>query len=174
MFEQGYVQIFTGDGRGKTSAALGTSLRVLGNGGKVFFAQFIKGREVSSEFHALAAFGTHFEHHMFGKGRFIKGKPDGDDLAFAEKGLRKCALALSSGDYNLVVMDELNGAVSCGLLNVKDVLEMIKLRNSRTELVITGRGAHPELVAVADLVSDIVPVKHYYEKGVKARRGIEF
>jgi len=170
----GYLQIYTGNGKGKTTAALGLSLRVLGNGGKVFFGQFIKGPKLSSEFKALKLLGDAFTHETFGAGRFIKDAPSERDIRLALEGLQRCSEALVSGEYDLVVMDELNGAVNCGLFTIEQAVEAIETRNSRTELVITGRGVPPELAGIADLVSEINPVKHYFEKGVPARRGIEF
>jgi cob(I)alamin adenosyltransferase len=169
---QGYIQIYTGDGKGKTTASLGVVLRILGNGGKVFYAQFIKGKK-SSEFIPLEKFSDTFTHRMFGTGRFIRSTPSPEDLNIAENGLNECRDALSSGNYDLIVLDELNGALQCGVLQLSEVIETVKMRHSQTELIITGRNAHPELVEIADLVSEIIPVKHYFEKGVISRNGIE-
>lgn len=170
----GQIQIYTGNGKGKTTAALGLSLRALGNGGKVFFGQFIKGPKPSSEFEALKAFGNNFIHKTFGAGRFIKGAPSDTDIRLAKEGLIQSSDALASGDYAMVVMDELNGAIGCGLFSVEQVLEAIKPRDSRTELVITGRNAHKKLAELAGLISEIQPIKHYFDNGVPARKGIEF
>ena len=173
ILEQGYIQVYTGDGKGKTTASLGVALRVLGNNGKVFFAQFIKGRP-SSEFSALSLFEKNFTHKMFGSGRFIKKQPQEDEIKQAENGLKECCNALSSGKYDLVVMDELNGALGCGILQIDEVTAALKMRSSHTEIIITGREAPPELIAMADLVSEIQPVKHYFENGVNARKGVEY
>jgi cob(I)alamin adenosyltransferase len=169
-----FLQIYTGDGKGKTTAALGVALRTIGAGGRVFFGQFIKGPRPSSEFEALKSFGDRFVHETFGAGRFIKGAPSETDVGLAENGLRTCSEALASGDYDLLVMDELNGALNSALLPVEHVLKAIETRSSRTELIITGRNAPPELAELADLISEITPVKHYFEAGVPARKGIEF
>lgn len=173
MFKIGYIQIYTGNGKGKTTASLGVSLRVLGAGGKVFYAQFIKGKTLSSEFKALDKFKKNFTYQSFGKGRFIKGKPAHEDIELAKKGLSACTEAMASGKYDLVVLDELNGAVKCGLLPITDVLSAIENKNEKTELIITGRNAPVELIKIADLVTDMQAVKHYFERGVAARTGIE-
>lgn len=170
----GQIQIYTGDGKGKTTAALGLSLRTLGNGGRVFFGQFIKGPKPSSEFEALKVFKDRFIHKTFGAGRFIKGAPSETDIRLAKEGLLISSNALASGDYDLVVMDELNGAIGCGLFTVERVLEAIQSRDPRSELVITGRNAPEKLAKIADLISDIHPIKHYFDNGVPARKGIEF
>jgi cob(I)alamin adenosyltransferase len=169
-----YIQIYTGDGKGKTTAALGLSLRVLGNAGKVFFGQFIKGPKPSSEFEALKLFGDKFTHKTFGAGRFIKRAPSETDIKLAMEGLHVSSFALASGDYDMVVLDELNGAIDCGLFSVEQVLKSIKPRNPRTELVITGRNTPEQLARIADLISETIPVKHYFDNGVPARKGIEF
>ena len=174
LLKKGYIQIYTGNGKGKTTASLGVTLRILGNGGRVFFAQFIKGRVKSSEFEALEKFTPDFIHKMYGAGRFIKEQPSSEDITLAENGLKECSKALSSGEFDLVVMDELNGAISCGLLNITDIIKVIHVRNPQTELIITGRNAHPELIKLADLVSETSPIKHYFESGVPCRKGIEF
>ena len=185
MLKQGYIQIYTGNGKGKTTASLGVALRILGAGGKVFYAQFIKGENLSSEFKTLVKLSPplqssvetssadFFTYKSFGKGRFIKGPPAPEDINAAKKGLNECGKALSSGSYDLVVMDELNGAVKCGLCSIGEVMKVINLRTPQTELIITGRDAHPNLIAIADLVTEMNPVKHYFDKGVSARKGIE-
>jgi cob(I)alamin adenosyltransferase len=173
MLKQGYIQIYTGNGKGKTTASLGVALRILGAGGKVFYAQFIKGKTLSSEFDALRKFDASFTYKSFGKGRFIKGSPAPEDIEAAKDGLSECGKALSSGNYDLVVMDELNGALKCGLFSLQDAILAINLRTSHTELIITGRNALPELIESADLVTEMTSVKHYFEQGVHARTGIE-
>ena len=168
------IQIYTGDGKGKTTAALGVALRVLGCGGSVYFGQFIKGPKLSSEFKALEIFGSRFVHAAFGAGRFIKGAPSKRDVELARQGLTAASEALASGDYDLVVLDEINGAVTCGLLMIDDALEAIDKRHPETELIITGRGAPAKIAEIADLISEITSVKHYFDKGIPARKGIEF
>ena len=174
ILKQGCIQIYTGNGKGKTTASLGVVLRVLGVGGRVFYAQFIKGRVRSSEFNILAKFAPNFVHKMFGAGRFIKGEPSEEDKILAKNGLEECTEALSSGQFDIVVMDELNGALNCRLLEISDVVNVLKQKHKQTELIITGRNAPHELTDIADLVSEIAPVKHYFEAGIPCRKGIEF
>lgn len=173
MHVRGYIQVYTGNGKGKTTASLGLSLRALGADMKVFFAQFIKDGN-SSEFKALRKFGDAFTHRAFGKGRFIMGKnPSGEDCRIAREGLKICGEIISSGNFGLVVMDEANSAVSAGLFSIDELMETLALKHPATEIVITGRNARPELLEKADLVSEIMEVKHYWKKGVAAREGIE-
>ena len=173
MLKQGYIQIYTGNGKGKTTASLGVVLRILGAGGKVYYAQFIKGKTLSSEFKALTKFGDAFSYNAFGLGRFIKKTPAADDIKIAQHGLSECGKALASGEYNLVVMDELNGALNCKLFTLDEIIKTIGLRTSQTELIITGRNAPPKLIELADLVTEMQPVKHYFDQKVPARIGIE-
>lgn len=173
MLKKGYVQVYTGDGKGKTSASLGLCLRALACGLRVFYAQFIKNGK-SSEFKVLGAASPAFTHRAFGYGRFIKGKPSAKDYEFASAGLQECREAVSSGKYDVVVMDEANGAVKAGLFTADNVLEVIKAKHQKVELIITGRNAAPEIISAADLVTEMNVIKHYMAKGVKARKGIEF
>ncbi|KWT83679.1 cob(I)yrinic acid a,c-diamide adenosyltransferase [Candidatus Magnetominusculus xianensis] len=168
----GKVQVYTGDGKGKTTAAVGLSVRALGAGLRVFFAQFIKSRE-SSEFTALAAFGERFCLRRFGMG-FVWGAPSQEDKDAAQAGLLQARESMLSSTYDIVVLDEINVAISCGLISSKDIVELIKDRPDGVELVLTGRGAPEEITAAADLVTELKEIKHYYHSGVKARKGIEY
>ena len=174
------VQIYTGDGKGKTTAALGCALRMLGIGGHVMFGQFIKGRILSSEFKILNEYSDRFRYKSFGRGRFIKGKPSEEDLKLASEGLKECKKIVQSTEYDLIVLDELNGAIGCGLFSVDEIVEFINFYKRETEdsgrcteLIITGRNAPAQLIEIADLVSEIKCVKHYFQSGVSARAGIE-
>jgi cob(I)alamin adenosyltransferase len=169
---KGYIQVYTGDGKGKTTAALGLSLRAAGAGLSVYFAQFIK-QGAYSEITALEVFSDRITVEQFGRGRFITGTPAPGDLAAAEDGLEKVRVAMVSGKYDVIVLDEANGAVQLGLFPVTALLEIMDAKPDGLELVITGRGAHEEVVARADLVTEMKAVKHYYAKGVPAREGIE-
>ncbi len=169
---KGYVQVYTGDGKGKTTAALGVALRAAGAGYRVFIGQFIKAGEFS-EIKALRRFDDLISIHQFGKGRFIKGTPSEEDIKSAGRGLAKLKEAASSGDYQLVIVDEGNVALSCQLFPLSGLLELIDARHPETELIITGRGAQPEVIDKADLVTEMRPIKHYYDAGVSARVGIE-
>ncbi len=169
---KGYVQIYTGNGKGKTTAALGVALRAAGAGYRVFIGQFIKAGEFS-EIKALGRFNDLIFVEQFGKGRFIKGKPSNEDIDMAREGLKKLRRIVSSGEYQVVIVDEGNVAVKSDLISSEDLLELIDLRHPETELIITGRGALPEVIEKADLVTEMRPIKHYYDAGVPARVGIE-
>ena len=170
--KNGYVQIYTGDGKGKTTAALGLCLRAVGSGLKVYVGQLLK-KSNFSEIKAIKAHLKNVEVHQFGSGQFVRGKPTKADIRKAAAGFLQVTDALLSGDYDLVIADELNVAVSLELVTVQNVLDLMKSKPTHVELVITGRNAHPLLVRNADLVTEMRKKKHYYDKGVKARRGIE-
>lgn len=169
---KGYFHIYTGNGKGKTTAALGLAVRAAGAGLKVYFAQFIKGGKYS-EVKALQRFADLITVEQFGLGRFIKGKPQPADIEAAGKGLAKMKEVVASGEYAVVILDEANVALSCGLFELADLKELIAARAGQTELVITGRGAVQELIDQADLVTEMREIKHYYNAGVDARVGIE-
>ncbi len=170
--KKGYIQIYTGDGKGKTTAALGLALRAAGAGLNVYIGQFIKSGDYS-EIKALSRHADRITVQQFGRGRFIKGNPAPDDVAEAQKGLQAIRAALASGDYQVVVMEEGSVAVMCGLFGVEEILEIMSTKPDSVELVITGRGADPRVIARADLVTEMTAVKHYYQTGVPARLGIE-
>ncbi len=170
--KKGFVQVYTGDGKGKTTAAIGLSVRAAGAGLKVFIAQFIKAGDYS-EIKALKKFSDHITIRQFGQGRFIRGKPADEDITAAQKGLDAVKSAVLSGEYDVVVIEEGNVAVTCGLLSVRDLLDIIAMKPERVEIVITGRGAEPSVIEKADLVTEMKEIKHYYQKGVQARVGIE-
>jgi len=170
---KGYVQVYTGDGKGKTTAALGLALRAAGAGFKVFIAQFVKGKEYS-EIRALERFSDTITLKQYGQGCWInEGEPNRDDILSAQNGLEEVKNIIGSGNYQLVILDEANIAVYFNLFPVEDLLKLINSRPSHVELVITGRRAHPLIVESADLVTEMREVKHYYNQGVEARVGIE-
>ncbi|MDD5556704.1 MAG: cob(I)yrinic acid a,c-diamide adenosyltransferase [bacterium] len=169
---KGYIQLYTGDGKGKTTAALGLALRAAGAGMRVFIVQFIKGRGYSED-RALARLRPAVTVRRFGRGCFIRRAPSPADVAAARKGLKAAEAALLSGKYGLVILDEAAVAARLGLFPVSDLLRLADLKPRAVELVITGRGAHPSLKRRADLVTEMREVKHYFRRGVKARRGIE-
>jgi cob(I)alamin adenosyltransferase len=169
---QGYVQVYTGNGKGKTTAALGLSLRAAGAGLKVFIGQFIKKGDYS-EIKALARFSDLITVEQFGQGRFIDGKPDPDDIALCRRGLVRMREVIASGNYPVVILEEANIAVKYGLFSESELAELILTKPAEVELVITGRDATDRIMALADLVTEMRAVKHYYEKGVASRVGIE-
>lgn len=171
-FKNGYIQVYTGDGKGKTTAALGLALRAAGAGLKVYIAQFIKSGDYS-EIKALSRLADHITVEQFGLGRFIKAKPSPEDRAAAQKGLEAIRSALISGNYQVVIMEEGNVAAMCGLFPVDEILAIMTQKPGDVELVITGRGADARVIDKADLVTEMKAVKHYYQDGVAARVGIE-
>ena len=171
-FDRGYVQVYTGDGKGKTTAAIGLAVRAAGAGLRVYFAQFIKmGRY--NEIRALEVFGDRIVCRQYGRGCWLRGEPVAEDIRLARQGLDEVEGIIRSGEYQLVILDEANVATWFGLFSVEDLLHLIDIKPERVELVFTGRKADPRLVERADLVTDMCEVKHYYRQGVPAREGIE-
>lgn len=169
--KQGYIQIYTGNGKGKTTAALGISLRAVCAGKRVFFGQFIKGMEYSEL--KAPEYLPDFVIKQFGRGCFIENKAEEADIIAARAGLEVFNEVLKSGEYDLVVLDEVNVAIHFGLIETGEVLKVLKNRSPGVEVVLTGRYAPEELIEIADLVTEMREIKHYYKKGVKARTGIE-
>jgi len=169
---EGYLQIYTGNGKGKTTAAIGLAIRALGAGFEVFLGQFLKSGEYS-EIKALHRFEPQIEIYQFGRGCFVRGRPSPEDYQEAQAGWQRCLEALTSPKFRLLIFDELNLALYFGLLKLDEVLEALKARPRDKEVVITGRYAPKELIDLADLVTEMREIKHYYQKGVLARVGIE-
>jgi cob(I)alamin adenosyltransferase len=167
-----YVHVYTGDGKGKTTSALGLVLRAAGAGHKVFLAQFVKGGRYS-ELNALERFDDLVTVEQFGNGRFINGNPSESDFKAARNGLIKMKKIVTSGEYKVVVLDEANIAVHYNLFSIAELIDVIDSRAEDTEIIITGRKATPEILEKADLVTEMKAVKHYYKEGVRARVGIE-
>ena len=170
--QNGQFQVYTGDGKGKTTAALGLALRASGAGLRVFIGQFMKAGP-TSELSALARLeNVRVEQFGSGKGLLMGREADAEDIACARAGLARVKAAL--GGYDVVIADEINCACAHGLLDVSDLMALIDARPDRTELVFTGRGAREEVLARADLVTEMRAVRHYYaQKGLCARVGIE-
>jgi cob(I)alamin adenosyltransferase len=169
---KGYVQVYTGDGKGKTTAAIGLAIRALGAGWPVFFAQFLKTGEYS-EHKALAQFSDHLTIKTYGRNVFIKGEPEEEDRRLAQEAYQEIAEIVASGRHRLVVLDEANVAVHYGLITVDQILNLIDRRAEGVELLITGRYAHSRLIERADLITEMRGVKHYFDQGIKARVGVE-
>lgn len=167
------VQIYTGNGKGKTTAALGLALRAAGAGKSVFFGQFVKGMAYS-EVDLITAKIPAIEHRLFGRKCFIKRDPEEADYEAAREGLRQSQKLIESGKYDLVVLDELNIALYYKLISLNDVFDLINVLPGATELIITGRYAPDELIEKADLVTEMKEIKHYFKQDIKARKGIEF
>ncbi|MGQ9675251.1 MAG: cob(I)yrinic acid a,c-diamide adenosyltransferase [Chloroflexota bacterium] len=172
-FEQGLVQVYTGNGKGKTTAALGLTLRAVGQGLRVYIGQFLKGVPYG-EVAALARL-PNVTIKQFGRPEWVDPTCiTAEDRAMAERALQAIAEAVHSGEYDVVILDEVNVAAGWGLLDVDEVVQLIKSRPASVELVLTGRSAPPEFVDLADLVTDMREIKHPYQKGITSRRGIEF
>ncbi len=169
---KGYIQVYTGTGKGKTTAALGLVLRAVGAGLRVFLAQFIKKRRCS-EHVTLELLGDMVTVRQYGKGFFLRRKPNKNDIRAAREGLAEIREVVRSGKYDLVILDEANVAARYDLISVDDLLALMEAKPGKVELVITGRYADERVVRKADLVTEMREVKHYREKGVRARRGIE-
>lgn len=170
----GMVQVYTGNGKGKTTAAMGAAFRALGQNRRVFLIQFMKKGKDLGEIKAGQRFSK-FKVLQAGRvGWVIKNKVSLKDKQLAQKGLTAARKAIESKKYDLIILDELNVAVEFGLLKPEQVKETLRNRPETTEIIITGRNAHPEILKIADLVSEIKALKHYYQKGVMARAGIEY
>lgn len=172
--EQGCIQVYTGNGKGKTTAALGLAFRALGRGMKVLMVQFMKGGGPYGEHAAAERFAPDFTIIQTGRPSWVnKENPDPEDARLAGQALETARTALTSGEYDLVILDEINGAVSFGLLSVEDLLQLMVQKPPCVELVLTGRNADERVIAFADLVTEMREIKHYYRAGVPARVGIE-
>jgi len=171
MLEKGYIQVYTGNGKGKTTASLGVSLRAVCAGNNVFIGQFMKGQDYS-ELKAVEYLPC-LEIEQFGDLNFISGKPSAEDKIKAEKGLSRMKEVLTSGKYDVVVFDEINTTLFFELVSVADVLAALDMKPDKTEVILTGRYAPSEIIDRADLVTEMREIKHYYNEGVDARIGIE-
>lgn len=171
MERRGLIIVHTGDGKGKTTAALGLAIRAFGAGLKVLILQFIKGARRSGELEALDALGI--EVRQLGLG-FITEENFDEQKQSARTALELARREILSGAWDLVILDEINYAVKFGLLNAEDILSLIKIRPPQLHLVFTGRAALPELIDAADLVTEMKLIKHPFKQGIKAQSGIEF
>ena len=169
---KGYVQVYTGDGKGKTTAAFGLALRAAGAGLSVYIAQFVKGMKYY-ELDALEKLSDFITIKQYGRDCFIFNDPTDEDIKIAQEGLREVKDIMSSGKYKVIILDEANIATYYNLFSVEDLLELIRSKPEDVEIVITGRKADPEIIQAADLVTEMKEIKHYYKKGVQARDGIE-
>jgi cob(I)alamin adenosyltransferase len=173
---RGLIIVNTGPGKGKTTAAMGTALRAVGQGMRVLMLQFLKGSWHYGELDAVQAFGDKFVVKQMGRG-FVKvgiEKPDSEDVRLVEEAWSEAERAISSGAWDLVILDEINYAISYGMLDAERVVEALKKKPDMVHVILTGRNAHPTIVEIADTVTEMRQVKHAYEKGVMAQRGIEY
>jgi cob(I)alamin adenosyltransferase len=172
----GLILINTGPGKGKTTAALGTALRAVGNGMRVLVLQFLKGSWHYGELDAVEAFGGNFMLKQMGRG-FVKiggAETDPEDIRMVEEAWAEARAAILSGAWDMVVLDEINYAISYKMLDAAAVAETLKEKPEMVHVILTGRNAHPLLVELADTVTEMREVKHAYQKGILAQRGIEY
>jgi cob(I)alamin adenosyltransferase len=169
---KGYLQVYTGDGKGKTTAALGLAIRAAGAGLKVYVAQFVKGMKYS-ELVTLQKLSDYITIKQYGHDCFIKKSPQKEDIQAAQAGLKEVGEIMLSGKYQVIILDEANIATHYNLFTVEDLLDFVRSKPEDVELVITGRRADPRILEEADLVTEMKEIKHYYQKGVQARDGIE-
>ncbi|MGE4275259.1 MAG: cob(I)yrinic acid a,c-diamide adenosyltransferase [Candidatus Methanomethylophilaceae archaeon] len=172
--DRGLVHVYTGDGKGKTTCALGLTMRAWGSGRKVCFIQFMKKGESYGEVKAMGNCPG-IDHFQYGSGDFVyKGKVKDEDLCQAQEGLKHALEATRSGDYDMVVLDEVVITLFFEVFSEEEVLDVIRNKHPRVELVLTGRRAPQSIMDAADYVTEMVSRKHPYEQGVMARRGVEF
>ena len=173
---RGLILINTGPGKGKTTAAMGTALRAVGNGMKVLMLQFLKGSWNYGELDAVQLFGPNFVLKQMGRG-FVKvggAETDPEDTRLVEAAWEEARAAIYSGEWDLVVLDEINYAIGYGMLDPAKVAEALRTRPEMVHVILTGRNAHPLLVELADTVTEMREVKHAYQKAILAQRGIEY
>lgn len=170
---KGYVQVYTGGGKGKTTAALGLAFRAVGHGFKTCIIQFMKGQDYG-ELQAAKKLAPYITIEQFGKKTFVHiEQPGEEDIRMAREGLRRAKEVMASGEYDILVLDEINVALYYRLLPLEEVINVIKSKPENLELILTGRYAPQEIIELADLVTEMREVKHYYRRGVRAREGIE-
>jgi len=172
--EKGLVQVYTGNGKGKTTAALGIALRAVGHGFKVLVVQFMKGNTEYGELEGARKLYPYLTIKRAGREGFVsKLHPDPADVQVAQEGFSLAKKAIESRDYDMVILDEINVAIDYGLVPLSDLLQLIDSKPETVELILTGRNARSEIVEKADLVTEMVDRKHYYDRGIPARKGIE-
>jgi len=174
MKKTGYIQIYTGNGKGKTTAALGLALRAAGHGLKTYICQFLKGQKYG-ELDSIKKLSPLIYIEQFGRDTFVhvSQNPDKQDIEKANQGLRTCLKTMLSGLYDIIILDEINVALYFKLIKEKDILAFLDRKPKNIEVILTGRYAPESLLAKADLVTEMKEIKHYYSVGIKARDGIE-
>jgi cob(I)alamin adenosyltransferase len=170
---KGYIQLYTGNGKGKTTAALGLALRAAGAGLKVFIGQFVKGMPYA-ELDALKRFAPQITVRQFGRDCFIVHEPQSEDISLARAGLEEVAGIIAGREFDVVVLDEVCIALHYKLFGEQELIDILHSKPDSTELILTGRYAPQSLIELADLVTEMKEVKHYYNNGIEARKGIEF
>ena len=170
---KGYIQVYTGKGKGKTTAAFGQALRGLGAGFTVFIGQFVKGKTYHENI-ATTKYLKNITVKQYGLGCFIVDAPTDKDIEAAQNGFEEMKNVIQSGVYDMVIMDEVNIALYYKLIDIGEIVELMKNKPGQVELILTGRFAPQEIIDLADLVTEMREVKHHYQKGIPARKGIEY
>ena len=171
--KKGYIHVYTGNGKGKTTSSLGLGIRAAGAGYKVHMIQFMKGRRYS-ELDGLEHVDN-FTISQHGRDEFVnKENPEQIDIDLAQEGFSKTKELIKSNKYDMIILDEINVAVDFNLISLEDILKLIGEKPEKLELVLTGRYANPEIVKIADYVSEVLEIKHPYQDGVEARKGVDF
>ncbi len=174
--QRGLIIVTTGPGKGKTTAAMGTALRAVGQGLRVLMLQFLKGSWHYGELDAVKAFGDNFVMRQMGRG-FVKvgqEKPDPEDVRLVEEAWGEAVREIASERWDLVILDEINYAITYHMLDAQLVIDFLKSKPEAVHVILTGRNAHPGIVELADTVTEMREVKHAYQKGILAQRGIEY
>jgi cob(I)alamin adenosyltransferase len=172
--EKGFVQVYTGNGKGKTSAAFGLALRATGRGLRVYVIQFIKGGFDYGELHVLDKL-PNITLKAFGRGKFITAKPpEKEDIKLAQEALKLAKEITEAGEHDIVILDEINVAIDLKLIDLQEAIEIMKKKPDNVEIILTGRNAPEEIINLADLVTEFKDIKHPFHKGFKARKGIEY
>jgi len=172
--EKGFIQVYTGNGKGKTTAALGVALRAVGHGMKVLIIQFMKGNMNYGEMESARRLSPHLTIVRTGRESFVsKSNPDPADILLAREGFALASQAIEKGEVDILILDEINMAIDFGLIPLSDLLELIDSKPGTMELILTGRNARPEILDKADLVTEMVERKHYFNMATGARKGID-
>lgn len=172
--EKGYIQVYTGNGKGKTTAALGLALRAVGHGLRVLIIQFAKGHISYSELNSGQKLAPELTIVRVGGDNFISREyPNPEDIQLAQNGFALAKRSVDSREYDIVILDEINVAVDYGLIPLRDLLHLLENKPDEVELVLTGRNARIEVLEMAHLVTEMVERKHYYAQGIPPRMGIE-
>jgi cob(I)alamin adenosyltransferase len=171
--EKGYIHVYTGNGKGKTTSAIGLGIRAAGAGLKVHMLQFMKGRRYS-ELNTLDNL-KNFTYSQHGRDEFVNKKnPEKIDIDIAQEGFKHAKKLIKSNKYDMIILDEINVAVDFNLIDIEDVLKLIRDKPEKLELVLTGRYVNPKIIKTADYVTEMLEIMHPYQKGIQARKGFDF